>query len=544
MTLPNLRHALTPFLFPNQTVGSTEQNEDNMFVVQDDRIVQRSVTYTPGLLKIFDEIIVNAADNKQRDPTMDKLEVTIDAEANWISVMNNGKGIPIEMHSEYNMYVPTLIFGVLLTGSNFDDDEKKTTGGRNGYGAKLANVFSTQFDVECVDTASGKFFKQTFRNNMSTRDEPTVKNLTKAQEKKGDYVKISFSPDLPRFKMTCLDNDVVGLMKRRAYDIAATLTNSSGKRLTVSLNGNKLPIKSFEDYIKCMDGVSKPVAFQKVDRWEVAVGLSEGTGLGQVSFVNSISTYKGGPHVDYIANQVIKHLAATLKKKKQDVPRQLIKNHLFVFVNALIENPTFDSQTKDQLTTKEKLFGSKCTLNPDFLKKVDKSDIVPMITSFNRFKEQQKLKGKGGKKKTKLTGISKLDDANFAGTAKSKDCTLIITEGDSAKSLAMAGLSVVGRDYYGVFPLRGKPLNVRDAALKQVTSNEEIKNLVDILGLKFGVAYDATNIKTLRYGHLMIMADQDTDGSHIKGLVINFIHRKFVTKVIAFAVRFFSKYSL
>lgn len=261
--------------------------------MQDDRIVQRSVTYTPGLFKIFDEIVVNAADNKQRDPTMDKLEVTIDAEANWISVMNNGKGIPIEMHGEYKMYVPTMIFGVLLTGSNFDDEEKKTTGGRNGYGAKLANVFSTQFDVECVDTESGKFFKQTFRNNMAVKDEPVIKNLTKAQQKKGDYVKISFAPDLKRFKMTCLDDDIVGLMKRRAYDVAASLANSPGKKLTVTLNGNKLPIKSFEDYIKCMEGVTKPVAFQKVDRWEVAVGTSEGTVQGQISFVNSISTYKG-----------------------------------------------------------------------------------------------------------------------------------------------------------------------------------------------------------------------------------------------------------
>lgn len=264
-----------------------------MFIVQDDRIVQRSVTYTPGLFKIFDEIIVNAADNKQRDPTMDKLDVTIDAEANWISVTNNGKGIPVEMHKEYNMYVPTLIFGQLLTGSNFDDDEKKTTGGRNGYGAKLANVFSTQFDVECVDTESGKFFKQTFRNNMGSRDEPVVKNLTKAQQKKGDYVKISFSPDLERFKMTCLDDDIVGLMKRRAYDIAASLSSSPGKRLVVTLNGNKLPIKSFEDYIKCFDGVNKPVAFQKIDRWEVGIGLSESGSLGQISFVNSIFTSKG-----------------------------------------------------------------------------------------------------------------------------------------------------------------------------------------------------------------------------------------------------------
>ena len=225
------------------------------------------MNYTPGLFKIFDEIVVNAADNKQRDPNMDKLEISIDATANWISVMNNGKGIPIEMHKEHGVHVPTLIFGELLTGSNFDDDEKKTTGGRNGYGAKLANVFSTQFEVECVSTESGKFFKQMFRNNMSTRDTPVVKNLTKMQEKKGDYVKISFAPDLKRFKMDCLDEDIVGLMKRRAYDVAASLSSSKGKRLNVTLNGNKLPIKSFEDYIKCFEGVNKPVAFQKVSNY-------------------------------------------------------------------------------------------------------------------------------------------------------------------------------------------------------------------------------------------------------------------------------------
>lgn len=234
-----------------------------MFILQDERIVERTVNYTPGLLKIFDEIMVNAADNKQRDPSMDRLEVNIDAEANWISVLNNGKGIPIEEHKDYNMYVPTLIFGQLLTGSNFDDNEKKTTGGRNGYGAKLANVFSTQFVVECVTVESGKYFQQTFRQNMTKLEEPIVKKLTKAQEKKGDYVKISFSPDLPRFNMQSLDADIIGLMSRRAYDVAATLARSQGK-LSVTLNGKKLAIKNFEDYIKCFDGINKPVAFQKV----------------------------------------------------------------------------------------------------------------------------------------------------------------------------------------------------------------------------------------------------------------------------------------
>ena len=101
-----------------------------MFVLDKgkEKIVEKEVTFTPGLYKIFDEIVVNAADNKQRDPNMSELSIEVKPEENYVSVKNNGKGIPVVMHKEHNCYVPTLIFGHLLTGSNFDDDEKKTTG--------------------------------------------------------------------------------------------------------------------------------------------------------------------------------------------------------------------------------------------------------------------------------------------------------------------------------------------------------------------------------------------------------------------------------
>jgi DNA topoisomerase II len=497
----------------------------------DKKISKRIISYTPGLYKIFDEIVVNAADNKQRDPDMDKLDVTIDQEKNIISVMNNGKGIPVVEHKEHNCYVPTLIFGHLLTGSNFDDDEKKTTGGRNGYGAKLANIFSTQFTVECLDSINGKKFVQVFSNNMSEQSKPVIKNITAAEKKNGDYTKISFSPDLVRFKMDSLDDDIVALFSKRAYDIAGSMANRHGKKLVVSLNGKKLPIKSFKDYLNLFHGIEAPQAYEKIgDNWEVGVGVSTDGAFQQISFVNAISTTKGGGHINHIADQVSKHIIAAVKKKNKkaagDVKANLVKSHMFVFVNCLISNPTFDSQTKENLTTKPKAFGSACELSTKFMKLVEKSGIVDAVIAYNAFKQGQALKKISGKKTAKLTGIVKLDDANHAGTAKSVDCTLIITEGDSAKSLAMAGLSVVGRDYYGVFPLKGKPLNVREATDAVVKKNEEIKNLLDILGLQIGVEYDATNIKKLRYGHLMIMADQDNDGSHIKGLVINFLHSK------------------
>eukprot|EP00804_Cyclotella_cryptica_P008042 CCRYP_004548-RA/>CCRYP_004548-RA protein AED:0.12 eAED:0.22 QI:0/0.6/0/1/1/1/6/0/1916 len=521
-----LEHIL---LRPDTYIGSTEPLTQPMFVLDSttERIVQREITYTPGLYKIFDEIVVNAADNKQRDPKMDRLEVHIDAGEGTISVLNNGKGIPIALHKEHGCYVPTLIFGHLLTGSNFDDNEKKTTGGRNGYGAKLANIFSKEFIVECVDSKERLKFKQVFRDNMHTAEEPKIKACSVSEEKKGDYVKISFKPDLERFNMTHLDEDTISLLSKRAYDIAGSMANKDGKKLNVYLNDKKIPVKDFKTYLALFDGISPPAAYEKVgDRWEVGVSASDGS-FQQISFVNAIATTKGGGHVDFISDQIAKSLQVAVKKKNKggtEIKAKQIKNHLSVFVNCLVENPTFDSQTKENLTTRPSAFKSEVKLSDMFLKQVEKCGIVDAIVAYGKFKEKQSLQRKNGTKKSKLTGITKLDDANFAGTAKSKDCTLIITEGDSAKSLAVSGLSVVGRDYYGVFPLKGKPLNVRDSTHAQVMKNEEIMNLVEIMGFKFGATYTEENIKSLRYGHLMIMADQDHDGSHIKGLIINFIH--------------------
>ena len=398
---------------------------------------------------------------------------------------------------------------------------KKTTGGRNGYGAKLANIFSTKFTIETADKSTGTRYKQVFRENMTVRDEPVVEPLG---GKEGEFTCVTFTPDLARFKMERLDDATVGLLSKRAYDVAGCASGFPGKPLKVYLNGERLALPSFLDYLKLYEGLEPPVAFERVNpRWEVGVGLSDGQ-FQQVSFVNGICTVKGGQHVNFVADQVVNKLMALVKKKNkgQEVKGHQIKNHLVVYVNALIENPAFDSQTKETLTTRPSAFGSGCNVSDKFLKTVEKSGLVDNVVNWAKFKQDEQLKKKGGSKKSKVVGITKLDDANFAGTARSSDCTLILTEGDSAKTLAISGLSVVGRDYYGVFPLKGKPLNVREAAHAQIVKNEEIQNIVKIMGLRFGTEY--ADAKSLRYGHLMIMTDQDHDGSHIKGLLINLLH--------------------
>ncbi|EMP27615.1 DNA topoisomerase 2-beta, partial [Chelonia mydas] len=493
-----LEHIL---LRPDTYIGSVEPLTQLMWVYDEEVGMNcREVTFVPGLYKIFDEILVNAADNKQRDKNMTCIKISIDPESNIISIWNNGKGIPVVEHKVEKVYVPALIFGQLLTSSNYDDDEKKVTGktlinmlcGRNGYGAKLCNIFSTKFTVETACKEYKHSFKQTWLNNMMKTSDPKIKHF-----EGDDFTCITFQPDLSKFKMEKLDKDIMALMTRRAYDLAG-----SCKGVKVMFNGKKLPVNGFRSYVDLYvkdkldeTGVALKVIHELVnERWDVCLTLSE-KGFQQISFVNSIATTK-------------------------------VKNHIWVFVNCLIENPTFDSQTKENMTLQPKSFGSKCQLSEKFFKAASNCGIVESILNWVKFKAQTQLNKKcSSVKHSKIKGIPKLDDANDAGGKHSLDCTLILTEGDSAKSLAVSGLGVIGRDRYGVFPLRGKILNVREASHKQIMENAEINNIIKIVGLQYKKSYeDPESLKSLRYGKIMIMTDQDQDGSHIKGLLINFIH--------------------
>lgn len=287
---------------------------------------------------------------------MTTIKIDINQEENKVEIYNNGLGIPVVMHKDEKMYVPTMIFGHLLTSSNYNDEEEKVTGGRNGYGAKLCNIFSTKFVVETASKEYKRKFKQTWMDNMGKTSEPKISDFGKEE-----FTKITFWPDLKKFKMDKLEDDIVAIMRRRAFDVAATT------KVNVFLNGNKLPVKNFKDYVelvtkKSEDEIGNPlkVVYENVnERWEVAVTISE-KGFQQVSFVNSIATTKGGRHVDYIADMIVKQIMETIKKKNKggiNVKPFQVKNHLWLFVNCLIVNPTFDSQTKENMTLQAKNFG-------------------------------------------------------------------------------------------------------------------------------------------------------------------------------------------
>jgi len=348
---------------------------------------------------------------------------------------------------------------------------------------------------------------------MKDRGKPKVSKHTGKS-----YTKISWIPDFARFGLSSYSDKMYQLMERRLYDIAGV----TDKSVNVFYNGKMIKQKSFDKYIGLYLDNEKMVYEDIHERWSLGISVSTNDKFEQISFVNGIATPKGGKHVDYITNLLVKALITHIEKKeKTKVKDAYIKNYLKVFLNSTIENPGFDSQTKERLITAPGKFGSKPVLNDKFIKKVIGLGLVDKVLSFAEFKDNKNAKKTDGSKKNKIQ-VPKLDDANWAGTKKSDQCTLILTEGDSAKTMAVGGLSVVGRDKYGVFPLRGKMLNVRDASMKQITDNAEITNLKKILGLEVGKDYKDTS--KLRYGKVMIMTDQDHDGSHIKGLVLNMFH--------------------
>ena len=503
---------------PDTYIGSVTTTNEEVFLRDEDGFKAETIPVNPGFYKLIDELLVNAHDQvvrlRSRQSTNPVKNIDIDCGATLFSIKNDGEPIDVAEHPEHKTWIPQMIFGELLTSTNYDKNEKKLVGGKNGYGVKLVNIFADEMVVTVVDQPRGLKYKQTFRKNMTEVEKPIV-----IANKGKSSVQVIWTPDFKRFGMQSIDAGMMRLIERRVWDLAMTL----GKEVKVSLNGTPVKCKHLTDYAKGFG--FDPVRYETPnERWHIAVADSPVDKQFAMSFVNGIWTSKGGTHVDTVTNQVVGHIVDYLEtKKKVKVKPSLVKDHLAVFITSMIENPSFTSQTKETLTTKSSAFGSSPKLSEEFLKKVvSKLAIVPKLLEAQSAKDAKDNSKTDGKKQSRITGIPKLDDAISAGTKDSAKCTLILTEGDSAKAMALSGLSQEQRKFFGVYPLKGKVLNVKDTSDAKVEQTKEIAELKKILGLTSGKKY--TDVKDLRYGSIMIMTDQDLDGSHIRGLLINLFH--------------------
>ena len=507
---------------PDTYIGSVELVQNKDWIMNDDasKIYPTVHNYIPGLYKLFDECIVNARDHvircQDKKYPVTYIHVSIDDEG-VISVVNDGAGIDVIEHPEYKVYIPELIFAHLRTSTNYDKTKKKIVGGKNGFGVKLVFIWSEWGMIETVDQERKLKYSQRVYNNLDCIDKPSI---TKCSKK--PYTKITFKPDYKRLGIPGLTSDMKALFYRRIHDIAAI----TPKKIKVKMNDSLVDIKDFQQYVSLYIGpkTDTPRVYEKIsDRWEYSVSITTQEEFTHVSFVNGIYTTKGGRHVEYIINQLVKKLVLFIKKKKKiEVKPSTIKEQIMIFVNAVIENPSFDSQTKDYMNTPVAKFGSVCDVSDRFVEKVANLGLMDMAISLTELKETKTNKKTDGSKTKSIRGIPKLIDANFAGTTKSNLCTLILCEGDSAKAGVVSGLSKDDRNIYGVYPMRGKLLNVRDETTKKIGDNKEITEIKQILGLESGKDYTVEELTSiLRYSKVLFMTDQDLDGSHIKGLGIN-----------------------
>ena len=501
---------------PDTYIGSIENSDEEQYVVDGEKFKLETIPFNPGFYKLFDELLVNAHDHvvrlKQKKSENPVKTIQIEATETTITIRNDGESIDVEKHPEYGVYIPQMIFGELLTSTNYDKSEKKLVGGKNGYGVKLVNIFAKKFVLTIVDAVRGLKYVQTFEDNMTKVSNPKVTSC-----KTKPFVEIEWTPDFSRFgwKSPTIPAGILQVIQRRVFDLAMTV----GKEVKVTWCGTHIKFRDLASYASWyLPENTALVAEVPHLGWQIAASDSPTDKFFSVSFVNGIWT-RSGKHVDEITNQIVSYFVSHLEtKKKIKVRPGLVRDSLAVFINCSVENPNFSSQTKEVMTSKV-----SCKLSEDYLKKlVTKLNIVETVMAQQAVKDTKEATKTDGKKQSKITGIPKLDDAVYAGTAKSHECTLILTEGDSAKAMALSGLSQDQRKYFGVFPLKGKLLNVKDTSAKKVEMTEEIANLKKIVGLESGRKY--TDVKSLRYGKIMIMTDQDYDGSHIRGLLINMFH--------------------
>ena len=393
---------------PDTYIGSVENVDSNMWVYEDGKIKFKSIEYIPGLYKLFDEGVVNCRDHVIRmiqSPLLDKKFVTnieIEVKEDGTIVMeNDGNGIDVAKHPEYKIWIPELIFGHLRTSTNYNTDEKKIVGGKNGFGFKLVLIWSKYGYIETIDHVRGLKYTQEFKDNLNEICEPKV---TKIKSNK-PYTKIVFKPDYERFAIQGITNDMYGLLKKRTFDIAAT-TDHSAKKIKVKFNNEIVPVKNFQQYIDLYIGKKEEggnrVYESSDDRWEYAVGLSPNHEFMSVSFVNGICTFKGGKHVDHIIGQITRKLQEYIeKKKKTKVNLNSIKEQLILFLRCDVENPAFDSQTKDYLNTPYAKFGSTCTVSDNFIDKVAKMGVMELACSLTEAKESKVAARKTDGSKTK-----------------------------------------------------------------------------------------------------------------------------------------------
>ncbi len=511
---------------PDTYLGTFRTDRYTVPVVNNGKIIYHPVVFNPAWERTVIEIGSNCIDNVWRSMTSTKcttIRFNVYPDGS-ISFWNDGKTIPIErskIPGYEQFFNPSIVFGIYMSSTNYNDNEKRRTSGRNGFGSKLTSTFSKWFKVETQDASRNLFFSQTWSENMTQVSQPQI-----TQRAGTGYTFVHWMPDYARFGMQ-ITPEAIAVLHKYAYDIAM-LT-----KVKVYFNDVLVPVKGLADYAEMYaEGKQDVMAISLPDN-EVALMASNNPIV--VAFTNGIPQPEGGVHVDawhrVLFTEIASRLNAEIKDDKCKITGREVANHFSLFINYGADNPKFTSQEKVKLAEPK----PNISLDEKFIKKLMKWPVIGTLKEIidSKMLRAQKKKLEGNSKSH--LNIEKLDDANLAGTVHSMECILFICEGDSAATFVAKGLSKglngkTGRDYLGILPLRGKILNAQKANTEKIADSKQVQNIVQALGLELELDYTKPeNFQRLRYGCLVLVTDADNDGTHIEGLIHNNLLKMYPT---------------
>ena len=516
------------------------------------KFITQNISWAEGAERIYLEILTNGSDNVDisRRNGFDIGILDIKMNETVISIRNGGRPIPIQLHHT-GKWTPEVIFGTLRSSSTFSEKKVRTGAGVNGYGAKLTNIFSKKFVVKVGDPFNQKEYYQEFSNNMKVINEPIITPYSGEP-----YVEISYEMDFQKFGCDKYPLEAFYLYARHAADISYSC------KVPVVFNGIKFNGYDIHTYAMWMGDYNNnyiihyewphgtPLIDKKIGNKTVKytsdprimpiveLCVIDTPDNGTItSYVNSMITRQGGVHVDAAFAPIIKKILdmvnnigngkkTTSSRKFKLMPAD-IKRHLTIIMSCHLDNPGYKSNSKVFLSRPK----PKITIDDSILNKIKKWDIIERSYADLNAKQMRSLVGKG--KTNKKKNINDLEgyDAQYAGDKKySHQCSLYIVEGKSAKTVAIKFIEYTknGSKFFGVLPLKGKPLNVMKAGFEQYANNEEIKAIKEYLNIVEGVDYTIPeNYATLRYGRVIWLCDSDYDGFHIGGLGMNIFYHKF-----------------
>ena len=550
---------------PDAMIGSVDKQPLHFLAFREEEREGKSslcvrmaqVDAPPALVKMAGELISNAVDNVARSKSgnvkQKVIDIHISKQTGEICVSNDGVTIPIQLYEDTDVYQPTMAFGTFQTSSNYADNEQlRYHSGRNGVGAKGPNAWGKKFRVKIVSPRDGKIFQQTWEDNMQVVSKAQI-GSTKIKTPK---TTVEWVPDYTRLGMghvltDGLSDDEMLLLTSLAYQSSVCVP----KECVFSINDRKVVARTADDIMKGIGISSGCLAKDKVlvdgvPRLQIFVASccgkrnipSDGVDVelktwrpecGFHPWVNGAICQRG-THTSWIQKKVCDIVLgkARDKMKKAETmcakPAEIIRE-MVILCMMEIPNPRYASQLKSELVTPVKEFGLVWTPSDSFVATLAKSDLVERAIELSRLSSDRDL----SRVAKSVKGRMHIPMYQAAQRLKSGKACLFITEGNSALNFAVVGLGVIGRVDNGVFPIRGKLLNTRNAPTSQIVGNREIGSLMQILGLENGRTYDSSS-KHLNYRHVVILSDQDPDGSHIRGLIVNFLHSMFPTLLACF----------